>query len=130
MLDYLPHCSQRLRACLIAHQLLRCLGLLLIVQADSSLREACQSSWRTGLEAIGFEIVSCNKKKNLYCMAFRKVRAHPALDDDKLQRFAPLFRIPQDTRPNNDEELIERDTSTTVRADRSLFDELPADLEL
>ena len=63
-------------------------------------------------------------------MAFRKVRAQPALDDDKLQQFAPLFRIPQDTRPNNDEELIEKDTSTTVRADRSLFDELPADLEL
>lgn len=63
-------------------------------------------------------------------MAFRKVQARLELDDDQREQLAPLFRIPQDTRPNNDEETNQRDSSAAVRADQSLFDELPSDLEL
>lgn len=125
MLDYLPHAHQRLKACLIARQLLRCLGLLLIVQTDSSLRDEYQSLWRKGLQSIGFDLVSCNKKKNLYCMAFRKVQTYLELDKDQQEKLAEYFHIPQDIKLNIDEEITNASTQANLKADHELFDELP-----
>ena len=133
MLDYLPRCDQRLKACLIAHQLLRCLGLLLIVQVDSSLRDECYCSWREGLQMIGFSVVNCVKKKNLHCMAFRKVHCnHIQFDDnddnDEYKTISALFHIPQDTREVAETHKYD-ESERRVIIDRDLFDELPSNCD-
>ena len=119
MLDYLPTCRQRLSACLIAHDLLTCLGLLLIVEPDSSLRENRQSSWRQALQSIGFALVTSVKMINLHCLAFRKLTAPTSVNEDEYERIACLLHIPQDTVREDSSEQ----PSTAV--DHDLFNELP-----
>ena len=119
MLDYLPTCRQRLSACLIGHDLLACLGLLLIVEPDSSLRENRQSSWRQALQSIGFALVTSVKMSNLHCLAFRKLTAAASVDEDEYERIARLLHIPQDT--IRQESSVQPSTSV----DHDLFNELP-----
>ncbi|CAF0817707.1 unnamed protein product [Adineta ricciae] len=118
VLDYLPTCGQRLSACLIAHQLLTCFGLLLIVEPDSSLRGNRQAAWRQALESIGFGLVSCVKATNLHCMAFRKLSLSNEMNVNDCTRIAQLLNIPQD------DESLETDRQS-VDIDQKLFDELP-----
>jgi hypothetical protein len=125
-LDYLPTCHQRLSACLIAHQLLTCLGLLLIVEPDSSLRENRQRSWRQALESIGFSLVSYVKVTNLHCMAFRKIIPSPVMNEDESERISQLFNIPQDIISDNEASAIEK---KPIDVDQDLFNELPFSFE-
>lgn len=118
VLDYLPTCRQRLSACLIAHQLLSCLGLLLIVEPDSSLRGNRYPSWRQALESLGFGLVAYLKVINVHCLAFRKRVAPPAMTEDERERIAELLNIPQDNPPPEVERQL-------VEVDQDLFDELP-----
>ena len=118
VLDYLPTCDQRLSACLIAHQLLTCFGLLLIVEPDSSLRGNRQAAWRQALESIGFGLVSCVKATNLHCMAFRKLSLSNEMNVNDCTRIAQLLNIPQD------DESLETERHS-VDIDQKLFDELP-----
>ncbi|CAF1355368.1 unnamed protein product [Rotaria sordida] len=125
VLDYLPTCRQRLSACLIAHQLLTCLGLLLIVEPDSILRENRQKSWRQALNSIGFSLISYIKVKNLYCMAFRKiVQQVIIINEDEYEKISQLFNISQDNNiiDNNELQIIEQ---KLIQVDQDLFNELP-----
>lgn len=122
VLDYLPTCRQRLSACLIAHELLTCLGLLLIVEPDSSLREKREMSWRQALDSIGFALVSYVKITNLHCMAFRKIILPPVMNEDEYERISQLFNIPQDTIIDDESPKIEQ---KPVSIDKDLFNELP-----
>lgn len=123
-MDYLPTCHQRLSACCIAHQLLTCLGLLLIIEPDSSLRGNRQKSWRQALESIGFGLVSYAKVTNIHCMAFRKMNALPVMTEDESERISQLFNIPQDVLSDDDDESSDIEEKT-VAVDQDLFDELP-----
>ncbi|CAF1434922.1 unnamed protein product [Rotaria magnacalcarata] len=122
VLDYLPTCHQRLSACLIAHELLTCLGLLLIVEPDSTLRENRQKLWRQALESIGFGLVSNIKVTNLYCMAFRKITQQVKLNEDEHERISQLFNIPQDIMNDNESSKSEQ---KLISVDEDLFGELP-----
>lgn len=122
VLDYLPTCRQRLSACLITHQLLTCLGLLLIIEPDSSLRGNRQKAWRQALESIGFGLVSYVKVTNIHCMAFRKLIALPIMNEDESERISQLFNIPQDV--TSDDESPDTEENP-VAIDQDLFDELP-----
>lgn len=123
VLDYLPTCRQRLSACLIAHELLTCLGLLLIIEPDSSLRSSREKSWREALQSIGFGLISYVKVTNLHCMAFRKLISLPTLNDNESERISQLFNIPQDVL--TDEESNEETEQQSLEIDRHLFTELP-----
>ncbi|CAF2716973.1 unnamed protein product [Rotaria sp. Silwood2] len=123
VLDYLPTCRQRLSACLIAHQLLTCLGLLLIVEPDSTLRENRQKSWRQALNSIGYSLVSYVKVTNLYCMAFRKLIEQITINEDEYEKISQLFNIPQDNiRIDDESQKIEQ---KSILVDQDLFNELP-----
>ncbi|CAF0818636.1 unnamed protein product [Adineta steineri] len=126
VLDYLPTCHQRLSACRIAHELLTCLGLLLIVEPDSSLRGNRQKSWRQALEQIGFGLVSYVKVMNLHCMAFRKLITLPIMTENDLEQISQLFNIPQDTiiDDDDDDESLNIEQKPIV-IDQELFNELP-----
>jgi hypothetical protein len=119
VLDYLPTCRQRLSACRIAHELLTCFGLLLIVEPDSSLRGNRQTRWRQALDSIGFALVSCVKVANLYCMAFRKIVTLFMINEEESERISQLFNIPQDT--IIDDEIDQK----SIIVDQDLFNELP-----
>jgi len=121
-LDYLPTCRQRLSACRIAHELLVCLGLLLIIEPDSSLRGNRVKSWRQALESIGFGLVSYTKVANLHCLAFRRMKSNCPMTENEFEQIAQLFNIPQDDMSDQSDEEIER-KSTVI--DRDLFNELP-----
>lgn len=123
VLDYLPTCHQRLSACRIAHELLSCLGLLLIIEPDSSLRSHRERSWREALQSIGFGLISYVKVTNLHCMAFRKLISLPLLTEDESERISQLFNIPQDVL--TDEESNEETDQQSLEIDRHLFTELP-----
>lgn len=99
-----------------------CLGLVLIVEPDSSLRENRQKSWRQALSSIGFALVSYVKVANLHCMAFRKITQSVMLKKDEHETISQLFNIPQDTMID-DEVLKSEEKSIPVEKD--LFDELP-----
>lgn len=99
-----------------------CLGLLLIVEPDSTLRENRQKLWRQALEAIGFGLVSYVKVANIHCMAFRKVTQQVNLNENEQERISQLFNIPQDTMI---EEKAEDSNSEPIIVDQELFDELP-----
>ncbi|UJR14794.1 hypothetical protein I4U23_001782 [Adineta vaga] len=103
---------------LIAHQLLSCLGLLLIVEPDSSLRANRQISWRQALNSIGFGLVSYIKMANLHCMAFRKVLVPNETNENDYERIAQLLNIPQDDQPLEIE-------IKSIEVDQDLFNELP-----
>lgn len=125
VLDYLPTCRQRLSACRIAHELLVCLGLLLIIEPDSSLRANREKSWRQALESIGFGLVSYTKVANLHCLAFRRIRSNCQTTDDEFERIAQLFNIPQDDLNDDDDDDEEIEQKSVVVIDQDLFNELP-----
>lgn len=121
MLDYLPTCQQRLHACRIAQKLLRCLGLLLIIEPDSSLKDGRQKCWRQALEKIGFGLVNYMKSLNIHCLAFRKLRMIENHEND--EEVCRLLKIPQDDIVFEDKSIDLE--SNHISADKTLFDELP-----
>ena len=103
-----------------------CCGLLLIVEADSFLRQNRQKSWRLALDSIGFALVSCVKVTNLYCMAFRKRTRTATINDDEYGKISQLFNIPQDTSIDEESPKVERQA---ILVDQDLFNELPFSLD-
>ena len=123
MLDYLPTCRQRLTACRIAHQLLKCLGLLLIVEPYSSLRDHREKAWRLAFERLGFGLISYVKLINIHCMAFRKLITPMGIEEHEYEEIAKLLNISQDEKPTRS---ISTDShQTNVSIDQDLFNQLP-----
>lgn len=100
LLSYMPSTEQRMECCIKAHSLLVPHGILLIITADSSHQNRhvdMMKSWRSAIEAVGFQRWKYVKDVHLHCLGFRKTLLSPVTGYSSVHsRFHQNMTIPQD----------------------------------
>ncbi|XP_040566123.1 S-adenosylmethionine sensor upstream of mTORC1 [Lepeophtheirus salmonis] len=104
-LEYLPLPSLRLKAILKAHEVLKPLGLLIILTPDSShvgKNVKQMKAWRACLAHKGFVRVYYEKKTHIHCIAYAKVNK----EDEMLKKQSSKLLKEIDMENMKEEELL------------------------